>query len=79
MRGTSDFDLCYQEIIGLDRVLDIGGFVMKIGLDTWIKEYIQVGMCLNYLEEKSVGWESDLNLKLLEIYLQGIQFRDKHI
>eukprot|EP00253_Pinus_taeda_P025373 PITA_25373 len=25
--GTSDYDLCYQERVGLDRVLDIHGFV----------------------------------------------------
>ena len=27
MRGTSDYGLCYQGRLGLDRVLDIRGFV----------------------------------------------------
>ena len=27
LRGTSDYGLCYQERLGLDKVLDIRGFV----------------------------------------------------
>jgi hypothetical protein len=29
--------------------------LMQTGLEIWIVEYLQVGMCLTYLEEKSVG------------------------
>ena len=39
LRGTSDYGLCYQGRPGLDRVLDI-----------WIREDLQVGMCLTSLE-----------------------------
>ena len=30
-------------------------FFMQIGMNIWFKEYLQVDMCLTYLEEKSVG------------------------
>jgi hypothetical protein len=29
--------------------------LVQIGLEVWIEEYLQLGMCLTYLEEKSVG------------------------
>jgi hypothetical protein len=29
--------------------------LMHIGLEIWIVEDLQVGMCLNYLEEQSIG------------------------
>ena len=50
LRGTSDYGLCYQGRPGLDRVLDIRGFV-----DADWAEYLQVGMCLTYLEVQLVG------------------------
>jgi hypothetical protein len=31
------------------------GLLIQIGLDIWIAEDRQVGMCLTYLEEQSVG------------------------
>jgi hypothetical protein len=30
-------------------------FLMHNGLDIWIAEDLQVGICLTYLEDKSVG------------------------
>jgi hypothetical protein len=29
--------------------------LMQIGLEIWIAEALQVGMCLTYLEEQSAG------------------------
>jgi hypothetical protein len=31
------------------------GLLMQTGLEIWITEDLQVGMCLTYLEEQSVG------------------------
>ena len=50
LRGTSDYVLCYQGRPGLERMLEIRGFVEQIGLGIWTKEDLQVGMCLAYLE-----------------------------
>ena len=55
LRGTSDYGLCYQGRPGLERMLDIRGFVDADGLKIWTKEDLQVGMCLAYLEAQSVG------------------------
>eukprot|EP00253_Pinus_taeda_P003020 PITA_03020 len=55
LRGTSDYGLCYQGRPGLDRVLDIRGFVDADWAGDWIREYLQSGMCLTYLEVQSVG------------------------
>jgi hypothetical protein len=55
LRGTSDYGLCYQGRLGLDRVLDIHGLLMQTRLEIWIREDLQVGMCLTYLEVKLVG------------------------
>ena len=55
LRGTSDYGFCYQGRPRLDRVLDIHGFLVQIELKIWIKEDLQVGMCLIYLEVQSVG------------------------
>eukprot|EP00253_Pinus_taeda_P024467 PITA_24467 len=55
LRGISDYGLCYQGRAGLDRMLDIRGFldVDSAGdLDQRID--LQVGMCLTYLEVESV-------------------------
>eukprot|EP00253_Pinus_taeda_P034814 PITA_34814 len=54
-RGTSDYGLCYQGRPGLDRVLDIHGFVDADWAGDLIREDLQVGMCLTYLEVQSVG------------------------
>jgi hypothetical protein len=53
--GTTNYGLCYQGRPGLDRVVDIHGFVDAVWLKIWIAEDLQVGMCLTYLEEQSVG------------------------
>ena len=50
LRGTTDHAICYQGIAGPDRVLDVHGFVDA----DWAGD-LQVGMCLAYLEELSVG------------------------
>ena len=55
LRGTSDYGLCYQGRLGLDRVLDTHGFVDADWARDWIREDLQVGMCLTYLEVQSVG------------------------
>ena len=55
LRGTTDHAICYQGIAGPDRVLDVHGFVDADWLEMWIREDLQVGMCLAYLEELSVG------------------------
>jgi hypothetical protein len=55
LHGTTSYGLCYQGRPGLDRVVDIHGFVDADWDEIWIVEDIQVGMCLTYLEEKSVG------------------------
>ena len=48
--GTTSYGLCYQGRLGLDRVVDIHGFV-----DVDYAGDLQVGMCLTYLEEQSIG------------------------
>ena len=48
--GTASYGLCYQGRPGLDIVVDIDGFV-----DAYWDGDLQVGMCLTYLEEQSVG------------------------
>ena len=55
LRGTSDYGLCYQGRLVLDRVLDICGFVDGTRLEIWIRDDLQVGMCLTYLEVQPVG------------------------
>jgi hypothetical protein len=53
--GTASYGLFYQGRPGLDRVLDIHGFVDADRLEILIVGDLQAGMCLTYLEEKSVG------------------------
>jgi hypothetical protein len=53
--GTTNYGLCYQGRPGLDRVVDIHGFVDADWAEIWIAEDLQVCMCLTYLEEQSVG------------------------
>ena len=53
--GTTSYGLCYQGRPVLDIMLTYMGLFMKIGLEIWITECLQVGMCLTYLEDKSVG------------------------
>eukprot|EP00253_Pinus_taeda_P012475 PITA_12475 len=54
LRGTSEYSLCYQGRPGLDRVLDIRGFVDA----DWARDLDQrrstVGMCLTYLEDSKL-------------------------
>ena len=52
---TSDYGLCYEGKLGLDRVLESMVLLMWTGLEIWTKEDLQVGMCLAYLEVQSVG------------------------
>jgi hypothetical protein len=52
LRGTASYGLCYEGRPGLDRVVDIHGFVDADWLDIWIVGYLQAGMCLTCLEEK---------------------------
>ena len=45
LRGTASYGLCYEGRPGLDRVVDIHGFVDV----NWVR-YLLVGMCLTCLE-----------------------------
>ena len=54
LHGTTTYELCYQGRLGLERVFNIHGFV-----DADLDGDLRVGMCLTYLEEKSVGLEKD--------------------
>ena len=54
LRGTSDYGLCYQGRLGLERMFDIRGLLMQTGLEIWTKEDLPVGKCLSYLEAQSV-------------------------
>jgi hypothetical protein len=55
LHGTASYGLCYQGKRGLDRVLDIHGFVDADWAGVWIVGDLQVGMCLTCLEGQSVG------------------------
>ena len=55
LRGTNDYGLCQQGRPGLERMLDIRGFVDADWAGVWTKEDLQVGMCLAYLEVQLVG------------------------
>jgi len=48
--STNDYGLCYQGRPRLERVLNIHGYVDADWLEIWIREDLQVGMCLTYLE-----------------------------
>jgi hypothetical protein len=50
--GTTSYGLCYQGRPGLDRVVDIHGFVDADWAEIWIVGDLQVGMCLTCLEEQ---------------------------
>jgi hypothetical protein len=45
--GTTSYGLCYEGIPGLEKLVDIHGFV-----DAYWARDLQVGMCLTYLEEQ---------------------------
>jgi hypothetical protein len=53
--GTASYGLCYQGRLGLNRVLDIHGFVDADWVGDPDRRRSKVGMCLTYLEEQSVG------------------------
>ena len=55
LRGTIDHAIYYQGIARPDRVLDVHGFVDADWAGDLDQEDLQVGMCLAYLEELSVG------------------------
>ena len=53
--GTTSYGLCYQGRPRLDKVLDIHGFVDADWAGDMDHIILQVGMCLTYLEDQSVG------------------------
>jgi hypothetical protein len=55
LHGTTSYGLCYQGRLGLEECWTYMGLLMQTGLEIWITEDLQVGMCLTYLEEQSVG------------------------
>eukprot|EP00253_Pinus_taeda_P014924 PITA_14924 len=50
LRGTSDYGLCYQGRPGWTECWISVALLMQTGLEIWIREDLQVGMCLTYLE-----------------------------
>jgi hypothetical protein len=53
--GTASYGLCYQGRPGLDKVLDIHGFVDADWARDLDHRRSTSGMCLTCLEEQSVG------------------------
>ena len=53
--GTIYYAICYQGRPRPDIVIMYMDLLMQTGLQTLITEDIQVGMCLTYLEELSIG------------------------
>jgi hypothetical protein len=54
-RGTTSYGLCYQKDQDWTEWWTYMALLMHTGLEIWIAEDLQVGMCLTYLEEKSIG------------------------
>jgi hypothetical protein len=52
--GTNTYGLCYQGRLGLDKELDIHGFVDVEWDGDMDRNDLQVGMYLTYLEEQLV-------------------------
>ena len=55
LRGTSDMACATREDQDWKEYQTFVVLLMQTGLDIWTKEYLQVGMCLAYLEVQSVG------------------------
>jgi hypothetical protein len=55
LHGTSSYGLCYQGRLGLDKVLDIHGFVHVDWARDLDRRKCTSGYVFNYLEEQSVG------------------------
>ena len=55
LRGTSEYGLCYKEEQDWTKCWIFVALLMQTGLEIWIREDLQVGMCLTYLEVQSVG------------------------
>jgi hypothetical protein len=53
--GTTSYGLCYQGRPDWTEWWTYMALLMQTGLEIWIAEDLQVGMCLTYLEEQSVG------------------------
>ena len=55
LHGNSDYGLCYQGRPDWAECWIFVDLLMQTGLEIWIREDLQVGMCLTYLEVQSVG------------------------
>ena len=77
-----------REVISSDGTAGRGEEKKKWALVAWDKIYkpkshgglgLHDPQILNKVLGEKLWWKCDLNLKLLEICLQGIQFRIKHV
>ena len=63
LRGTTSYGFFYQGRPVWTECWTYMALLMQTGLEIWIIEDLQVGMCLTYLDEQKTGCSATLNYR----------------